>query len=85
MSRTGVTPDTLASFLPRWVRRSVGEAPGRIPPVHRQLTGAGLFVDLAGFTAMTDRFARQGVAGGAERLTNLLDAYFGTLIVVADQ
>lgn len=85
MSRLAVTIDTLASFLPRWVRRSVGESPQRIPPVQRQLTGAGLFVDLAGFTTLTDSLARQGVSGGAERLTVLLDQYFGQLISVAWQ
>jgi class 3 adenylate cyclase len=38
-----------------------------------------LFVDVAGFTALTESLASRGAAG-AEDLTALLNAYFGQII-----
>ena len=80
MSRSAVSLDTLASFLPRWVRRNISDTPHRVPPLRREMSGAAIFVDIAGFTTMTDAMGRNGVAGGAERLSRLLDTYFGLLI-----
>lgn len=50
--------------------------------VHRQVEGTLLFVDLSGFTRLSERLARRGHVG-AEELTGVLDLVFGDLITVA--
>jgi len=77
-----VPSDTLTSFVPasvvrRFLRsRSVPERPEaeRVP-------AAVLFADISGFTPLAERLASLGPIG-AERLTALLNAYFGRLIQV---
>ena len=49
---------------------------------HRSVTGTLAFVDVSGFTRLTERLARRGKVG-AEELTELLDATFARLLEVA--
>ena len=48
----------------------------------RSVDGSLAFVDISGFTRLTERLARRGVVG-AEELSDILDATFGTLLRVA--
>src|SRR6185369_11047570 len=43
------------------------------------LVGTVMSIDVVGFTALTERFAREG-RGGAERITRSLDSTFTTII-----
>ena len=71
---------TAASYFPRLLaqRLSVG---GTSPLSEREerLEAAALFVDISGFTALTERVAQGGPAG-AEVLQRLLNQFFGQLI-----
>ena len=49
----------------------------------RRIRGSLVFVDITGFTALSERLARQG-RQGAETLTEAIDATFAQLIAVAD-
>ncbi len=51
--------------------------------IRRTVPGTILFGDVAGFTPLTERLARQGKVG-AEELTDILNAVFGQLLAVAD-
>ncbi len=70
---------TLGSYLPRYQLRLIvqGVRPGSDPFVENCF-GAILVVDVSGFTALTERFAAQGVAG-AEELSCILNRYFGQI------
>jgi class 3 adenylate cyclase len=75
----GLTP-YLPAFLVRKLARSDG-----LPRIASEepLTGATLFVDLAGFTQLTERLAGDG-PDGAERLSEILDDYFGRMTAVVE-
>ena len=49
---------------------------------HRQLDGTLAFVDVSGFTALTERLAARGKAG-AEEMGDYLDATFAALLDIA--
>lgn len=70
--------DVLASFLPRerldWLVRP--EPPVR--PRSDQVLGSVLFVDVSGFTRLTERLSRLG-ARGSEQLSEIVDACFGRM------
>ncbi len=70
----------LASFTPDIVLRDA-RAGGRplTEAKAERIEAAALFVDVAGFTALTETLAKRGAAG-AEDLTRLLNAYFSRLI-----
>jgi class 3 adenylate cyclase/tetratricopeptide (TPR) repeat protein len=70
----------LQRHVPRWLARRLVERGG--PPSHpvsQKFTGAALFADITGFTALTEQLARRG-PDGAERLTELLNDAFGGMI-----
>ena len=68
--------DALASFLPAL---AIAHAPGGGPECRaRELQGAVVFADIAGFTALTERLAAGGPEG-AEELTRHLNRVFGEL------
>lgn len=48
---------------------------------HRRIEGSLAFVDISGFTTLTERLAAQGKAG-AEEMSDLLDGTFATLLEV---
>src|SRR6266480_4380098 len=55
------------------------EAPGTIA---REVEGTVVFVDISGFTKMSERLARHGKVG-AEEVTDVLGSVFARLLVVA--
>lgn len=71
---------TIASFVPEMILRQANAGQGK--PTEASLeetTAAVLFVDIAGFTALTESLAQRGDAG-AEDLTRVLNLYIGQLI-----
>jgi len=69
----------LVTYLPRitleWLRDTPAER-------HRALPGTMAFVDVSGFTAMSERLAPKGRLG-AEEVTDVMSATFGRLLAVA--
>ena len=76
--------ESLASYVPDILRRRLMARGPATAPTHEAFIGAVLLVDVAGFTLLTEQFAKQG-AEGAERMTGLLDRHFARLteLVVA--
>src|SRR5215210_4035453 len=72
-------PSGLAPYLPRVVIEWLREEP---EATCRELEGTLAFVDLSGFTAMSERLAQKGKAG-AEELTDVINATFALLLQVA--
>src|SRR5262245_57348259 len=71
--------ETFASYLPALVvRRHVMGAPSAVP-ARQNLSGALLFADISGFTALAERLAQRGPAG-VEELTRLLNVSFGQIL-----
>lgn len=66
----------LQRFLPRLVRYWDEDAPGQL---HRTIEGSMVFVDISGFTSMSERLARYGNVG-AEEVTEVIDDTFGQLL-----
>ncbi|MEN8234757.1 MAG: AAA family ATPase [Actinomycetota bacterium] len=62
-------------YLPRIVRDWAANPAAR----HRQVDGSMLFVDLSGFTAMSERLARAGEVG-AEEVTDIISETFAELL-----
>jgi class 3 adenylate cyclase/tetratricopeptide (TPR) repeat protein len=66
-------------YLPRITLEWLLDAPGER---HRTLDGTMAFVDVSGFTAMSERLAPKGRLG-AEEVTDVMSATFGRLLSVA--
>ena len=73
------TSDRLRPYVPGFVVDWLGQQPHRR---HRTVDGSLAFVDVSGFTRLTERLARRGNVG-AEEMTGLLDATFAELLGVA--
>jgi class 3 adenylate cyclase/tetratricopeptide (TPR) repeat protein len=71
--------DRLQPFVPGLVVDWLRETPGLS---HRQMAGTLAFVDISGFTALTERLAAKGKIG-AEEMSDLLDLTFAALLGVA--
>lgn len=67
---------SLQSYLPRLVRYWDEQAAGRL---HRSIEGSLVFVDISGFTKMSERLARHGKVG-AEEVTDVIDDTFARLL-----
>lgn len=68
--------ETLAAYVPGFVARSLERDRAAIPvPSARAAEGVCLFVDIAGFTLLTERLARLG-AIGAEQMVGILNETF---------
>jgi class 3 adenylate cyclase/tetratricopeptide (TPR) repeat protein len=78
-SEPDVTDVAVVPYLPRitleWLRSAPAER-------HRSLPGTMAFVDVSGFTAMSERLAPKGRLG-AEEVTDVMSATFGRLLSVA--
>lgn len=75
-----VTPrHTLHAYVPRLVTEWMAGTP---EDRHRQILGTMVFVDVSGFTALSERLARRGKAG-AEELTEILDNVFAEMLAEA--
>ncbi|MFL6025221.1 MAG: adenylate/guanylate cyclase domain-containing protein, partial [Marmoricola sp.] len=77
----GVRVDTtdFAALAPSFSAAWLAQAPQEL---HRRRTGALVSADLSGFTAMSERLASLGKEG-AERLTEIVNGCFDTLISIA--
>src|SRR6187200_683926 len=78
---------TTASARPRVLRPYVPElllswTPTHGDDRHMRVEGSMAFVDISGFTKLTERLARRGKVG-AEEMSDLLDATFSALLDVA--
>ena len=73
------TSERLRPYVPGFVVDWLGHHPGRR---HRSVEGSLAFVDVSGFTRLTERLAQRGSVG-AEEMTGLLDATFAELLGVA--
>ena len=72
--------ENVASFLPiRVLNCFAADSTPLASPVSGSFEAAVLFVDISGFTALTERLAQKGTIG-VEELTTHLNAYFGQLI-----
>jgi class 3 adenylate cyclase/predicted ATPase len=69
----------LRPYLPRILMAWLQESPGTIV---RDVEGTVVFVDISGFTKMSERLARHGKVG-AEEVTDVLGSVFARLLVVA--
>ncbi|HKX76062.1 MAG TPA: adenylate/guanylate cyclase domain-containing protein [Acidimicrobiia bacterium] len=69
----------LYPYLPRLIRYWEQDAPGQ---QHRCIEGSMVFVDISGFTKMSERLARHGKVG-AEEVTEVIDNTFGRLLPAA--
>ncbi len=73
--------ERLTCFVPEIVLRRIAAGavgPGAVPGGDRFDAG-GLFADLSGFTALTERLAESGPAG-LEELTGVINACFGNIV-----
>lgn len=69
----------LSTFVPRGAIEWLAEDPARR---HRTVEGSLVFVDLSGFTALSERLARLGKVG-AEEVTAVINTVFNGLLAVA--
>jgi class 3 adenylate cyclase len=72
-------PQQLLPYVPRLLLRHLEETPDA--PV-RVVDGTLVFVDISGFTRLSERLARQG-REGAERLADVINECFSALLAVA--
>jgi class 3 adenylate cyclase/tetratricopeptide (TPR) repeat protein len=73
------TAARLAPYVPRVALEWLGASPAE---VHQRVEGTLLFVDVSGFTALTERLAARGKAG-AEEITDVISSVFGELLGIA--
>jgi class 3 adenylate cyclase/tetratricopeptide (TPR) repeat protein len=74
------TLESLTSYLPALAARHHAATRAAVStPSRRSWQAALLFVDISGFTALTERLARRGPVG-VEELTRLLNVSFGQLL-----
>ena len=69
-------PTNLTPYVPRLLIEWEREAPGER---HRLIDGTLVFMDISGFTAMSERLARSGKVG-AEEVTEVMNASFARLL-----
>lgn len=74
-----VLGETLASYLPDLIVRRLADGLVNNTPHAETFSAAVLFADISGFTRLTEKMAQQGPVG-AEKLTQILNSYFGQLI-----
>ena len=73
------TAEILRPYIPRLTIRWLAEEPGS---TYRVVDGSMVFVDISGFTKMSERLARHGKVG-AEEVSDVLGAVFTKLLAVA--
>jgi class 3 adenylate cyclase/tetratricopeptide (TPR) repeat protein len=69
----------LLPYVPQLVVDWLADSPAQR---HRAVAGTGVFADISGFTALTERLAERGKAG-AEEMGDLLNATFDSLLTAA--
>jgi class 3 adenylate cyclase/tetratricopeptide (TPR) repeat protein len=75
----GHASETLRPYLPRLAIQWLAESPNETV---LEIDGTLVFVDISGFTKMSERLARKGKVG-AEEVTDVLASVFGRLLAVA--
>ena len=75
-SISAAAAETLKPYVPRLLIEWLRETP---ETRHRSIDGSLVFVDISGFTALTERLARQGKVG-AELMRDTLDGVFTSLL-----
>jgi class 3 adenylate cyclase/tetratricopeptide (TPR) repeat protein len=78
-TRVDIDVSAVVPYLPRITLEWLRDAPDER---HRALAGTMAFVDVSGFTAMSERLAPKGRLG-AEEVTDVMSATFGRLLAVA--
>ena len=73
------TADLLRPYLPRMLLQWLADSPGTIL---REIDGTVVFVDISGFTKMSERLARKGKVG-AEEVSEVLGDVFSRMLAVA--
>ena len=73
------TAEILRPYIPRLTIRWLADEPDS---TYRVVEGSMVFVDISGFTKMSERLARHGKVG-AEEVTDVLGAVFAKLLAVA--
>jgi class 3 adenylate cyclase/tetratricopeptide (TPR) repeat protein len=76
MPSTSSQARDIAPFVPQLLRTWLTE---NAPAAHRTVDGTLAFIDIAGFTQLTERLAARGKRG-AEEVTEILDALFSELL-----
>jgi class 3 adenylate cyclase/tetratricopeptide (TPR) repeat protein len=71
--------ELFAPYVPRLVRTWLAENPAEIS---RQIEGTAVFVDVSGFTRLSERLSRRGKIG-AEELAATINECFSSLLAVA--
>ncbi len=71
--------ERLAAYVPRVAIEWLADSPAT---AHRRLEGTLLFVDVSGFTALTERLAARGKVG-AEEITDVIGSVFSQMLGVA--
>src|SRR5258705_8462368 len=69
----------LSTFVPRLTAEWLRDDPERL---WQEVEGTLAFVDISGFTAMSERLSRAGKAG-AEEVTDVMNATFAALLDIA--
>src|SRR4051812_11091902 len=72
------------SLLPYVPRLALAWAATGDDPRHRRIHGSLAFVDISGFTKLTERLARKGKVG-AEEMSDILSATFAALLAEAQE
>ena len=75
----GPTSAELVSFVPRLTIEWLRDHPDDL---WREVDGTVAFIDISGFTAMSEKLSSQGRAG-AEEVTEVMNATFAALLAVA--
>jgi class 3 adenylate cyclase/tetratricopeptide (TPR) repeat protein len=75
----GPTSAELVSFVPRLTIEWLRDHPDEL---WREVDGTVAFIDISGFTAMSEKLSSQGRAG-AEEVTEVMNATFAALLAVA--
>ncbi len=71
---------TLAAYVPAFVARQLAADPTSIPvPSAQRVEGVCLFVDIAGFTPLTEELSRLGTVG-AEKMAGVLNETFQPML-----
>src|SRR3954452_23917678 len=78
-TRVDIGTSAVVPYLPRLTLEGLRDAPAER---HRALPGTMAFVDVSGFTAMSERLAPKGRLG-AEEVTDVMSATFARLLGVA--
>ena len=73
------SPERLRPYLPRMLLQWLADSPGTIL---REIDGTVVFVDISGFTKMSERLARKGKVG-AEEVSEVIGAVFARMLAVA--